>query len=282
MKTVGQLVRQRREEREMTLAALADKVGATKGYLSMIENHRVGNPPSQGLLEALEKALEIPAGELVRAAAWESAPEPVRASAEAGAELARLLKDKTRRRGDGARSLDDPALRKELLRLIEATLPEQSAGKAGGGSSSSGGIGSTVIKLSRGKVPLINKVAAGYPSDFTDLDYPARVADEYVWAPPDLADPDAFAATVVGDSMLPEYREGDVVIFSPAAKVVDGCDCFVRLEPDQQTTFKRVFFDGKKREKIRLQPLNPKFPPQTLARDQVSGLYRAVGRYQKV
>src|SRR5690606_20908214 len=101
-------------------------------------------------------------------------------------------------------------------------------------------------------VPLINKVAAGYPTDFTDLDYPARAADDYVPAP-GVDDPDAFAATVVGRSMEPEYREGDVVVFSPLADVSDGCDCFVRLEPDHESTFKRVYLDPSA-STIRLQP----------------------------
>lgn len=44
-----------------------------------------------------------------------------------------------------------------------------------------------------------------------------QVAEEYVRSP-DLADPDAFTARVVGDSMAPDYREGDIVIFSPARR----------------------------------------------------------------
>ena len=122
---------------------------------------------------------------------------------------------------------------------------------------------------------MINRVAAGYPSGFTDLDYPARVADDYVSAP--VTDPDAFAATVVGGSMLPEYRAGDIVIFSPATEVDDGADCFVRIEPDHETTFKRVYFDHAN-GLIRLQPLNPSFEARVLPRDQVAGLYRAVWR----
>jgi SOS-response transcriptional repressor LexA len=130
------------------------------------------------------------------------------------------------------------------------------------------------------RVPLINRVAAGYPTGFTDLDYPARIADRYVPAP-DLDDPDAFALIVCGESMLPDYREGDIVFFSPAAAVEDGCDCCVRLEPDHETTFKRVFFedDG---SAVRLQPLNPAFAPRTLPREDVAGLYRAVGRVSRV
>ena len=132
-------------------------------------------------------------------------------------------------------------------------------------------------------VPLINKVAAGYPTGFTDLDYPASVADQYVPAP-NVSDPDAFAATVAGDSMLPGYAEGDIVVFSPLADVKAGSDCFVRIEPDHETTFKRVFFEpgAGGREMIRLQPLNPAFPPRVLPREQVAGLYRAVWRMSAV
>lgn len=136
------------------------------------------------------------------------------------------------------------------------------------------------------QVPVINKVAAGYPREFTDLGYPARVADEYI-SVPDLYDADAFAARVVGESMMPDYREGDLVVFSPQADATPGSDCFVRLEaPESETTFKRVYFerDGDGREMIRLQPLNPAFTPQVVDREMVAGLYpavyvvRAVGR----
>lgn len=127
------------------------------------------------------------------------------------------------------------------------------------------------------EVPVINKVAAGYPREFTDLGYPARVADAYVRCP-DLCDPDAFAARVCGDSMAPAYLEGDIVIFSPARSVVSGADCFVRLEPDHETTFKRVFFERGTggEELIRLQPLNAAYPPKVVGREAVAGLYAAV------
>ncbi|MEN0020687.1 MAG: hypothetical protein AAF747_07385 [Planctomycetota bacterium] len=51
----------------------------------------------------------------------------------------------------------------------------------------------------------------------------------------------------------------------------------MRLEPDSDTTFKRVFFEGEEgAERIRLQPLNPEFPPKLVDREQVAGLYAAV------
>jgi phage repressor protein C with HTH and peptisase S24 domain len=131
-------------------------------------------------------------------------------------------------------------------------------------------------------VPVINRVSAGYPKDFTDLCYPKGVADDYVGCP-DVADRDAFAARVHGDSMTPKYREGDIVIFSPAAAPRDGDDCFVRFA-DGQTTFKRVFFETGEGGKpvMRLQPRNEKYRPQVVPGDAISGLYRAVYRYQRV
>ena len=132
------------------------------------------------------------------------------------------------------------------------------------------------------EVPLINRVQAGYPTDFTDLDYPARVADAYIPAP-GVEDPDAFAATICGDSMLPDYAEGDIVVFSPVAEVRDGDDCFVRLEEHHLVTFKRVYFEGPEGdEKIRLQPLNERFKRKVVHRNEVAGLYRAVWRMSPI
>lgn len=271
MRTVGEIIRERREALGLTLAALADEVGATKSYLSMIENHRVSKPPSPPLIKALERALRITDGELSRAADWANTPPEVRKQVAAlertaaeGRALAEKLKAAASRRSDGAKNLDKLHRSGELAKLVHATLKPAPSVDA-------------VIPL-RYQVPLINKVAAGYPSDFTDLDYPARVADEYI-AAPDVSDPQAFAARVVGESMLPDYHEGDIVVFSPAAKVTDGCDCFVRLEPRHETTFKRVFFDN---GHVRLQPLNPRFAPSVVPRDQVAGLYKAVLRIQKL
>ena len=277
MRSVGQIVRARREKLGLTLAALAQKAGLTKGYLSMIENHRVSNPPSREVLRHLEEALELSEGELRRAAGWQSAPPEVRRElerlvddAQRGRELAQWLKASTSRRAGGGKNLDklyrSGALRKRLAKVFDGHDPERHDVRA--------------AEVVCGRVPLINKVAAGYPRDFTDLDYPARIADEYVPSPV-VDDPDAFAATVCGDSMQPAYQEGDIVVFSPLAEVTEGCDCFVRLEPDHETTFKRVYFDASEGT-VRLQPLNPEFAPSILPRERVAGMYRAVWRMSKV
>ena len=184
-----------------------------------------------------------------------------------GRRLAELLLTGIDKRGKVRASLDEAYRSGELQRLVGQLTGEQDVEH---------------IPMTA-QVPLINSVAAGYPREFTDLGYPARVADEYV-SVVNLADADAFAARVVGDSMEPEYRQGDVVVFSPTLDVRDGMDCFARLERDSETTFKRVYFeigdDGM--ELIRLQPLNSAYPPRVLRREEVAGLYAAVSVTRKV
>lgn len=258
--SVGRALRRARERAGVSLEALAKRAGCAKSYLSAIENGRKG-PPSEAMLHRLARALDVDADELLALRRWSCTPREVRRELTGLAVrnvAARRLAEIVRAGG----SLDEAHRSGELARLVEALS----------GTNQPGPIEATLPM----EVPLINKVSAGYPADFTDLGYPARVADEYVRCP-GINDPDAFAARIVGDSMMPEYREGDIVVFSPARDVASGDDCFVRIEPDHESTFKRVYFEGDKgAELIRLQPINNAYPPKILPREQVVGLYRAV------
>jgi SOS-response transcriptional repressor LexA len=273
MRTPGQIIRAKRRELGLTLQQVADTVRCAKSYLSTIENDRRDTPPSRDLLVRLETALRLHDGELVRAAEWQSTPDNVRD--EVGAlrkerHLAARLVDLVKRGG-----LDTAFTTGELHRLVDRLSPPES------GVADPRDRATSPAFLLPTQVPVINRVAAGYPREFTDLGYPARVADDYV-SVPDVYDADAFAARVVGDSMEPAYREGDIVVFSPAADTTPGSDCFVRFDPDvspgSETTFKRIYFetapDG--RQRIRLQPLNPAYPPSVVDREAVAGLYAAV------
>jgi SOS-response transcriptional repressor LexA len=135
--------------------------------------------------------------------------------------------------------------------------------------------------LTANAVPMINRIATDAPHNPTG-EPPARGAEGYLTCP-DVSDPEAFAARVHGDSMTPKYRQGDIVIFSPALAPRDGDDCFIRFT-DGQTTFKRLFFEtgDDKRPMLRLQPRNERHRPQTVPSERVTGLYKAVFRYQRV
>ena len=83
----------------------------------------------------------------------------------------------------------------------------------------------------------------------------------------------------VGATKL-KFRQGDIVIFSPAAEVKSGDDCFVRFATPHETTFKRVFFERK--SKIRLQPRNQKYAPTTVEAKTINGIYRALIKYERL
>lgn len=323
--SLGMRIRARRRERGMSLAQVAERAGCAKSYLSMLETGAKALAPSSELIGRLEEALAMARGELAELAAWESTPATVRRQVEslegtrraALASLKELIDRGPPRAGPAAIGQDqtrppsvvlDELWRSGKLRDLVQRL----------GGDEAGAVGEPVAAAMPVEVPLVNSVQAGYPKDFTDLGYPARVADDWIRSP-DIRDPDAFACRVVGDSMWPDYREGDIVIFSPAREVKDGSDCFVRLEPDHQTTFKRVYFEGPaggsgragggaasvRKEAlwrelsgeveperppiehgahthIRLQPLNEKYPTQVLEREQVAGLYAAVSVTRRV
>ena len=259
--SLGEIIRQRREELKLTQDRLAGQAGISKPYLSNIETGKAKNPPTDGVLKALEKALGFLSGQLIRLAHLARTPADVRDQQELmEAELIKL-------RG----------VLKELL--------------AGGAKNIAGGLeledlagefnrDSNVRTISAGLViPVINKVSAGYPLNFTDLDYPPSVADEYIRCV-DLHDAQAFAARVCGDSMEPAYHQEDIVVFSPNTSPQNGDDCFVRFADYGGTTFKRFYQDNA--SAIRLQPLNSKYPAEIYPCEKITGLWPAVFRIEKV
>lgn len=259
MQTLGQVMRARRERLGLTLSGLASQIGCAKSYLSTIENDRRDRPPSELLLQKIEVVLGFQSGDLLALTWWQRSPQRVRdevATMRNRFHLAERLAGLLASQG-----VDAIHQSGELKKLVDQLAPAQN-------------IEPTAIPV---QIPVINRVAAGYPREFTDLGYPARLADEYV-AAPDIHDPDAFAARVVGESMASIYSEGDIVVFSPEAPTLSGSDCFVRLARDDETTFKRIYFeqDARERDCIRLQPLNSAFPPRVERRENVAGLYAAV------
>lgn len=269
METLGPKLRKQRRRLGLTLDDLSDRTGISKPYLSLIETSRVPNPPSDEKLRKLEQVLGFGSGELLTQAHLHRTPRDVRMV------LQKLMAEGSGARGQGSGSASPLAVRESPLDLDDAYLSgllHELVDKHSG----------NVETITTNAVPVVNRVSAGYPKDFTDLSYPRGAADEYISCP-DVRDTDAFAARVFGDSMTPKYREGDIVIFSPGAQPRDGDDCFVRFE-DGHTTFKRIFFESSEqsRQVIRLQPRNEKYRPQVVPREQITGLYRAVFRYQKV
>ena len=251
---LGREIRKRRKELRITLDQLSDRVEFSKPYISTVETGKIKNPPSDGFLRKIEKALGFESCHLIKLAYLERMPIDIRehfiGNQSQNEHLKCLLKDL---------AVNKQSPDKFLNYLNSSDKP---------GKNVSGRL-----------VPIINKVAAGFGVDFDDLEYPPGVADEYLTCP-DIFDPNSFGVRISGDSMEPKFHNGEVVVFSPSAEVNSGDDCFVRLTDPHETTFKRVYYvsDGL----IKLQPLNDKYQPKVVSPDRVTGIYRAVIRYEKL
>lgn len=71
------------------------------------------------------------------------------------------------------------------------------------------------------RVPLIGFAQAGGGGYFDDGGFPLGSGWEEVDFP-DIRDENAYALEITGDSMLPVYRDGDIIIISPAESVRRG------------------------------------------------------------
>src|SRR5579862_1405029 len=81
MSHFGDLVRQLRKDKGLTLEAVAQKIGSHKGYVSGIENDKV-NPPSVKIIKKFAKVFGQDARALARLAWVDKAPEILREDAE--------------------------------------------------------------------------------------------------------------------------------------------------------------------------------------------------------
>ena len=103
-------------------------------------------------------------------------------------------------------------------------------------------------------LPVIGEIAAGGPIEaYAD-------ASESI-AVPDLLAPsgDAYVLKVRGDSMIEAHiADGDFVLIRPQTTARDG-DIVVAQVEENAVTLKRFY---KEKDKVRLQPANPEYPPQ--------------------
>jgi repressor LexA len=256
--SLGQIIREKREGLGLTLDEAAAYTGFSKPYLSTVETGRVKNPPGDELLKKLEEYLQFNPGQLLYLAHMERLPSDIQQEFEAIEAQNRNYKQLIKQ------IIEHQTVSPEVGNLLKACDPGTEQKQA--------------IKSGQ-LVPIINRASAKYPADFDTMNYPIGSAEDYVRCP-DLHDPNAFAVRVIGDSMTPAFTEGDIVIFSPAADVQNGDDCFVRFSHPHESTFKRVFFETE--GKVRLQPRNETYAPQIVDGARIHGTYRAVIRIHRL
>ena len=87
-----------------------------------------------------------------------------------------------------------------------------------------------------------------------------------------------FALRVLGDSMLPEFAEGAVIIIDPAGAIRDGC--YVMAEYKNEYIFRQLRIVG---EKYYLQPINDLYDTVEISgQDKIQGVItQQAGRRRK-
>lgn len=117
------------------------------------------------------------------------------------------------------------------------------------------------IKKKYTRIPVLGKIPAGVPIEMIEdvLDY-EDISEDML-----KGGKEYFALKINGDSMFPEYLNGDVIIVLKQNSCESGQDCVVAVNGDD-ATFKRVFKTG---NGITLQPLNNKYMPMFYSNDDV-------------
>lgn len=109
-------------------------------------------------------------------------------------------------------------------------------------------------------IPLISYVQAGTWTSIVDNFQPGD-ADEFLLTDQELSE-SAFALQIKGDSMLPEFKEGDRVIIDPMVQPNPG-DFVVAKNGDDEATFKKYRPRGVNENGtvlFELVPLNEDYP----------------------
>jgi phage repressor protein C with HTH and peptisase S24 domain len=120
------------------------------------------------------------------------------------------------------------------------------------------------------RLPLIGYAQAGASGFFDDSGYPVGRGWEDIDFP-DLRDPAAYALEVTGDSMAPVYRDGDIIIISPAADVRRGDRVVVRTRKGEVMAKQLL---RQTAQRLELGSLNPRHPTRTLDMSEIRWMAR--------
>jgi SOS-response transcriptional repressor LexA len=109
-------------------------------------------------------------------------------------------------------------------------------------------------------VRLISWVQAGAFVEAVD-NYPPGDAEDWVALPTGRCGPKTFALRVIGESMEPDYQNGDIIFVDPDVTAEQGKAVVVCLDERNEVTFKKLVIDGQRRY---LRPLNPSWQTQII------------------
>ena len=125
----------------------------------------------------------------------------------------------------------------------------------------------------RATIPLVGLAQAGAGRLFTEDGMPTGGAGWEEVEFPDLSGEKVFAIEVSGDSILPLYRDGDVLIVSPTASVRKGDRVVVRTN-DGEVMAKEV--KRRTAKSVELLSLNPEHEDRVLSLRDLAWMARVM------
>jgi phage repressor protein C with HTH and peptisase S24 domain len=122
------------------------------------------------------------------------------------------------------------------------------------------------------EVPVVAFASAGPGVEFTDQGYPAGGGMYFLPRPPQFTDPNGFGVEVAGDSMVPKYEDGQVVMVDTRKRPVSGDYAVIGLMSGDKYV-KRYRESG---GMVVLESVNPIYPPVVVDPSEVRFAYKIV------
>ena len=122
------------------------------------------------------------------------------------------------------------------------------------------------------RIPLVGLAQAGGNGYFDDAGFPMGGGWDEV-SLPEIGDPHAYALEIAGDSMEPVFRDGDMVVVSPAAPIRRG-DRVVARTLGGEVMAKQLARRSAKR--IELKSLNPAHRDRSFDLAEMAWMHRII------
>lgn len=141
--------------------------------------------------------------------------------------------------------------------------------------------GTTSARMSSGSgmVPILSWVAAGSWSNVDPVTFEDAIGEAP--KPPNLSKL-GFALRVQGQSMLPEFKPGEIIYVEPQTGFLalkDSDLVIVQCNDDKEATFKQLVL-GETSDDMYLRPLNPNWPEQRMVpMGECNLVGKVVGKY---
>jgi phage repressor protein C with HTH and peptisase S24 domain len=121
-------------------------------------------------------------------------------------------------------------------------------------------------------VPLIGMAQAGNDGHFDDAGFPVGSGWEEI-AFPELQDEHAYALEIIGDSMLPVYRDGDRIVVSPSGNLRRGDRVVVKTHAGEVMAKQLGRMTA---QRIELKSFNPAYEDRSFALSEIAFVHRII------